>query len=123
MTTSQPPRALAWLLVPGACLLANRLATLSPVIDELVAAQLWIEVRTFGPGGGRRVAATILRNTRKGVLRELGVGDHAEPAWQRCLVLDTSRPGAGTGRCRAHPDDSEVPGSCPSCSNGPAPSG
>ena len=52
--------ALAWLLVPGACLLANRLATLSPVVDELVAAQLWIQARTFGPGGGRRVAASIL---------------------------------------------------------------
>ena len=46
--------ALAWLLVPGASLLANRLATLSPDIDELVAAQLWIEVRTFGSGRGRR---------------------------------------------------------------------
>ena len=80
--------ALAWLLVPGACLLANRLATLSPVVDELVAAQLWIQARTFGPGGGRRVAATILGNTRKGVLGELGVGDHGDLAWQRCLVLD-----------------------------------
>src|SRR5690606_16742357 len=67
--------ALAWLLIPGGCLLAGRLAALSPVIDQLVAAQLWIEVRTFGPGRGRRVAATILRNTRKGVLRDLGVGD------------------------------------------------
>ena len=80
--------ALAWLLVPGASLLANRLATTSPVIDQLVAAQLWIEVRTFGPGRGRRVAATILRNTRKRVLRDLGVGDHAELAWQRCLLID-----------------------------------
>ena len=80
--------ALAWLLVPGASLLANRLATISPVVDQLVAAQLWIEVRTFGPGRGRRVAATILRNTHKRVLRDLGVRDHAELAWQRCLVLD-----------------------------------
>jgi len=80
--------ALAWLLVPGACLLANRLATLSPVVDELVAAQLWIEVRTFGPGQGRRVAATILRNTHKKVLRDLGVRDHAEVVWQRCVVMD-----------------------------------
>ena len=79
---------LAWLLVPGASLVANRLSTLSPVIDELVAAQLWIEVRTFGTGRGRHVAATILRNTRKRVLRDLGVGDHAEAAWQRALVLE-----------------------------------
>ena len=43
---------LAWLLVPGASLLANRLTTLSPAIDQLVAAQLWIEVRTFGTGPG-----------------------------------------------------------------------
>lgn len=80
--------ALAWLLVPGASLLANRLATISPVVDQLVAAQLWIEVRTFGPGQGRRVAATILRNTHKKVLRDLGVRDHAEVAWQRCVVMD-----------------------------------
>ncbi|EAP98668.1 hypothetical protein JNB_00830 [Janibacter sp. HTCC2649] len=80
--------ALAWLLVPGASLLANRLTTLSPAIDQLVAAQLWIEVRTFGPGGGRRVAASILRNTRKGVLRDLGVGEHAELAWRRRLILE-----------------------------------
>ncbi|MEP7369851.1 MAG: hypothetical protein ABI662_09365 [Dermatophilaceae bacterium] len=80
--------ALAWLLVPGASLLASRLATLSPIIDQLVAAQLWIEVRTFGHGRGRRVAATILGNTRKRVLRDLGVRAHTELAWQRCLLID-----------------------------------
>lgn len=43
-----------------------------------------------GPSGlaGAAVAATILRNTRKGVLRDLGVGDHADSAWQRRVVLD-----------------------------------
>lgn len=34
--------ALAWLLVPGASLVAGRLRRLSEVIDEVVAGQMWI---------------------------------------------------------------------------------
>jgi hypothetical protein len=37
----------AWALLPGASVLAQRLQTLSPRIDQIVAAQLWIEIRTF----------------------------------------------------------------------------
>lgn len=39
--------ALAWLLLPAACLVAHRLRSLTTRIDEVVAAQLWLEVRTF----------------------------------------------------------------------------
>lgn len=76
--------ALAWLLLPGACTLAYRLRTLSPRIDEVVAAQLWLEVRSFSWEQLRKVAANVLLNTRRGVLRELEVGDHAreaDPTW------------------------------------------
>ena len=38
---------LAWALLPGACALAHRLRGLSPRIDEVVAAQLWLEIRSF----------------------------------------------------------------------------
>jgi len=72
--------ALAKALLPGACLLASRLtATLSrrdtswcasARIDELVAAQLWMEIRTFPWRRLNKVAANILMNTRAGVLRE-----------------------------------------------------
>jgi hypothetical protein len=44
--------ALACALMPGACILANRLRTLAVQIDQIVAAQLWVEVRTFPWLGG-----------------------------------------------------------------------
>ena len=96
---------LAWLLAPGACLLAHRLREVSAEVDALVAAQLWIEVRTFGPARGRRVAASILWNTRNAVLREVGVGIHSEPAWAHRVALEPAHaawerltaPGVGEG--------------------------
>lgn len=63
---------LAWLLIPGAARLAVSLASTGlPSIDELVAAQLWIEVRSWN--GGHKVAANLLRRTRNGVLEDLGI--------------------------------------------------
>jgi len=64
--------ALAWALLPGAATLAARLAGFSARIDDLVAAQLWIEVRTFCWRRRHRVAGNILRATRAGVLHDLG---------------------------------------------------
>jgi hypothetical protein len=78
--------ALAWLLLPGAVLVAQRLRHLSPRIDELVAAQLWLEVRGFDWQRRRKVAANIVMNTRRGVLRDLGVGDY-DPTWARVVPL------------------------------------
>jgi hypothetical protein len=63
---------LAWALLPGAATLAARLAGFAPRIDDLVAAQLWIEVRSFPWKRRRRVAANILASTRAGVLLDLG---------------------------------------------------
>jgi hypothetical protein len=83
---------LVWLLAPGACLLAHRLREVSAEVDALVAGQLWIEVCTFGPARGRRVAASILWNTRNAVLREVGVGIHSEPAWARRAALEPAHP-------------------------------
>lgn len=51
---------LAWLLLPGACSLANRLADLSTEIDALVAGALWVRVRTQPTS--QYVAITILRD-------------------------------------------------------------
>jgi hypothetical protein len=83
--------ALAKCLLPGACRLAGWLCSLPPRevlrdsqpvqggtwsaverIDELVASQLWIEVRSFPWRRLRKVAANVLMNTRAGVLRERG---------------------------------------------------
>lgn len=82
--------ALVWVLLPGASLVAHRLRTLTHRIDEVVAAQLWVEVRTFPWERSRKVAANVLMNTRKGVLRDLGAGEHlrrADPAWFQAVPL------------------------------------
>ena len=76
-TTSRPASVLAWALLPGACALAHRLYGLSPRIDEVVAAQLWLEIRSFPWHRLHKVAGNILANTRA-VLRECGVRSQLE---------------------------------------------
>ncbi|HEY8621499.1 MAG: hypothetical protein HHJ11_02415 [Phycicoccus sp.] len=83
--------ALAWALMPGACTLANRLRTLDWHIDEIVAAQLWVEVRTFPWRRLRKVAANVLLNTRTGVLRDCNAKSQLErtdPTWSRTSPVD-----------------------------------
>jgi hypothetical protein len=83
--------ALAWALMPGACTLANRLQTLTWNIDEIVAAQLWVEVRTFPWRRLRKVAATVLKDTRTGVLRECEAKSQlrrTDPTWSRTSPVD-----------------------------------
>jgi hypothetical protein len=85
--------ALAWLLLPGVCLVAHRLRSLTNRIDEVVAAQLWLEVRGFPWERLHKVAANIVMNTRRGVLRELGVGEcarEADPTWARSVPVEPS---------------------------------
>lgn len=72
--------ALLWLLLPGAVGIARSLQSLSNRIDELVAAQLWICARTLSWAKDIRVAATVLKNTRREVLTDLGVGHDAKAA-------------------------------------------
>jgi hypothetical protein len=81
----------AWALLPGACSLAHRLRSVSARIDEVVAAQLWLEIRTFCWRRRGRVAANILMNTRAGVLRECGVHSQlrrSDPVWSRTRPVD-----------------------------------
>ncbi|KNX35876.1 hypothetical protein [Luteipulveratus halotolerans] len=83
--------ALAWALMPGACTLANRLRTLTPEIDQVVAGQLWLEVRTFPWRRLRKVSANILLNTRAGVLRECDAQSQLarfDPTWSRTSPVD-----------------------------------
>jgi hypothetical protein len=84
---------LAWALLPGACALAHRLRALSPRIDEVVAAQLWLEIRLFPWYRLHKVAGNILANTRAGVLRECGVRSQLERtdrAWSNTRLVDPS---------------------------------
>ena len=100
--------ALAWLLMPGARLVAMRLQEHSDRIDELVAAQLWIEVRSFPWERLGRVAANILRNTRRGVLIDLGIGAasrRADPTWAHTRVLDEALESRLAADSSPEPDD------------------
>ena len=103
--------ALAKCLLPGACRLAGWLSTLPPRevfrdsqpvtagtwsaverIDELVASQLWIEVRTFRWRRLRKVAANILISTRVGVLREVGdffYVSRADRTWANTTLVES----------------------------------
>lgn len=86
---------LAWALLPGACSLARQLRLLTYRIDEVVAAQLWVEVRDFPWQRLRKVAANILANTRAGVLRECGVSSQlqrSDRTWSQTLVADPFSP-------------------------------
>jgi len=62
---------LAWVMMPAATVLAHRLRFMSEEIDEHVAAQLWIAVRTFPWSTTGRVAANLKLNLRKNVVRDL----------------------------------------------------
>ena len=61
--------ALAWALLPGAIRIAQSLRTLSPEIDQLVASQLWIEIRSSAMIQ-RKIAPHILWRTRSAVMLE-----------------------------------------------------
>lgn len=82
---------LAWLLVPGASLLAGRLRNLIDVIDEVVAGQLWIQICEHDPTDDRYVARKILNRVEREAKAELGVGDLAErrdPTWASVVLAD-----------------------------------
>ncbi len=79
--------ALCWLLLPGACRLAATLTGVTSRVDEAVAAQLWIQARTYRWRTGHRVAANILANTRKAILRDLGLAG-PEHSWSRTVSAD-----------------------------------
>ncbi len=83
--------ALTWALVPGASKIAWDLSDLSVTIDELVASHLWSTVKTFGWENRRSVAFSILRDTRRGVQAELGIGDGARRSgrtWMQTMCVD-----------------------------------
>ncbi|ANH40556.1 hypothetical protein I601_4161 [Nocardioides dokdonensis FR1436] len=61
-------------------------------VDELVASQLWIEVRSFKWRRTRKVAANILINTRVGVLREVGdffYVSRADRTWANTTLVES----------------------------------
>ncbi len=80
--------ALAWLMVPGAAFLARKLRTLSLDIDHVVAAQLWILVRTF-PLHRRKVVRNLMWDLRAEVLAECEAPatlQRRDPTWYATLA-------------------------------------
>jgi hypothetical protein len=66
--------AVVLLLSNGAARLAGQLRNLSGDIDQIVAGQVWLQIREF-PWRRRReaIAANILMDARRALLRDLGV--------------------------------------------------
>ena len=90
-TDRRASTVLAWLLVPGASLLASRLRNLVDVIDEVVAGQLWIRICDHDPSDDTYVAKKILSRVERETKAELGVGDLAErrdPAWASTVLVE-----------------------------------
>lgn len=85
---------LAWLIVPGAAFLARKLGSLAPDIDHVVAAQLWILVRTF-PLHRRKVVRNIMWDLRTEVLAECGAPatlQRRDPTWYATLTSIDAEP-------------------------------
>lgn len=74
---------LAWLMMPAACRVARCIVHAD--IDVHVAAQLWIEVRTFSWRTTSKVAANIAGRLRKHLLAELA--DPTDPHGERLTRL------------------------------------
>ncbi|MCK0113527.1 hypothetical protein MWU75_15370 [Ornithinimicrobium sp. F0845] len=80
--------ALLWLLMPGAVRMAQSLMPLSDKVDQLVAAQLWLSARTVNWSKGIQVAGTLLMNTRRDAVEELGLSRRRRAARSREVPVD-----------------------------------
>lgn len=78
---------LAWLLLPTALRVRRSLWAVSERIDEVVAAQLWVEVRGLPWRRQFWVAAKVSARLREGVLLECGMATHHQPERLRLVSL------------------------------------
>ena len=71
----------ATLLAPGANRIIRTLTSLGPEVADIVAGQLWLQVRDY-PWRGKpnAVAKNILMDTRRAVLRDYGASTHRRAA-------------------------------------------
>jgi hypothetical protein len=88
----------ALLLANGAARLAGQLRNLSGDIDQMVAGQVWLQIREFPWRRRRRaIAANILMDARREVLRDLGVDTRSCSRGVVVILVDTTAVGAATG--------------------------
>lgn len=80
--------ALVWLLIPGACRVAERLSDLSPDVDALVASELWVQASQAHRLRTPWLARALLNVTRREVAASLDIGCRADRHWKRVLLAD-----------------------------------
>lgn len=84
--------ALAWLLVPGASLVARRLRRLADVIDAVVAGQLRIQICDHDPADDPYVATTILRRVERESMASSAwaswLAKRRDPTWSRLVLVE-----------------------------------
>jgi hypothetical protein len=80
--------ALVWLLIPGACRVAEVSSDLSSDIDALVASELWVQASEAHRVRTPWLARALLNATRREVATTLGVGSRADRHWKRVLLTD-----------------------------------
>jgi hypothetical protein len=82
--------AVALLLANGATRLAGQLRNLSQDIDEMVAGQVWLQIREFPWRRRRRaIAQNILMDARRAVLADLGVDTASRRRGVVVILVDT----------------------------------
>jgi hypothetical protein len=89
--------AVVLLLSNGAARLAGQLRNLSSDIDQMVAGQVWLQIREF-PWRRRRqaIAKNILMDARRALLRDLGVDTRRIGRGVVVMLVDTTRDSAAT---------------------------
>ena len=80
--------AQVWLLIPGACRVAEGLSDLSLDIDALVASELWVQACQAHRLRTPWLARALLNATRREVTASLGVGSRADRHWKHVLLTD-----------------------------------
>src|SRR5664280_3429453 len=94
--------AVALLLTTGADHLAGQLRNLSADIDQMVAGQVWLQIREFPWRRRRRaIAKNILMDARRALLRDLGVDTRRCNRGVVVTLVDTTTEGIANGGSRA----------------------
>ena len=89
--------AVALLLAKGADRLAWQLRNLSGDIDQMVAGQVWLQIREFPWRTRRRaISANILMDARRALLRDLGVDTRSCSRGVAVILVDTTANVAAT---------------------------
>lgn len=90
-------QAVALLLTNGAGRLARQLGNLSDDIEEMVAGQVWLQIREFpSRRRWRAISQNILMDARRAVLRDLGVDTASRHRGIEVILVDTTAVGVVT---------------------------